>query len=263
MSLATFYCPHIPSAGECTTLGAEEARHASGARRLRNGDQLRLIDGCGTWARAAIESIGERKKSLQLRILLRQRQAEPGRKLELATAVPKGDRQLLMVDMAVQLGTTGLTPLQCQRGLPISDHTHNRWHKIAIEACKQSGRLWLPNLHPVQSMETVVADCRERGQVMCLAHPQGEISTSACLELTRGRDVCILVGPQGGFCDDEVALALNNGAIGVFLGDTILRIETAVVALLSVFSLYSIDEPMTDLGTAGKTFSEQVPLQIR
>ncbi len=231
-----FYCPTIPSAGQSACLMVEESHHAVVVRRLQVDDAICLIDGNGTWAHARIEFISRRNKRVEFRIDERQTQALPRRQLQLATARPKGDRQSVLVEMVVQLGVTRLTPLRCQHALPVRDSHTRHWKKIALEACKQSGRAWLPALEVARTLEAVLADSRERGALVCLAHPQAAQTLAECRQLAKGRDVCLLVGPQGGFTDTEVMMAQQMGAMCVHLGQTILRIETAAVALLSTFS---------------------------
>jgi len=225
----------IPAIGEPVQLTAEEAQHTA-ARRLRAGDSVQLIDGNGTRAMAVISQVGERNKPVCLNIQERHIEASPALSLELVAALPKGDRQAIMVDMAVQLGVTHLTPLRCQHSLVVGNSNHRRWRKIALEACKQSGRAWLPQLLPMQGLEEVLEDCLQRGVFVCMAHPQARDSVANCQQMAKGRDVCLLVGPQGGFTDSEVAQAQQHGAATVQLGEAILRVETAAVVLLSVFS---------------------------
>jgi len=237
VSIPTFFCPQIPVAGHSADLTVEEAHHAVIVRRLQVGDTICLIDGKGTWARASIVSISRHGKVVQFQVLERQIQALPQRQLQLVTALPKGDRQSVLVEMAVQLGVTRLTPLQCQHGLPVRDSQIRRWHKIALEACKQSGRARLPELGPARTLGAALEEHKNRDVFICLAHPQARQALSDCRHLARYRDVCLLVGPQGGFTEAEIGVARQMGATMVCLGDAILRIETAAVALLAVFTL--------------------------
>jgi 16S rRNA (uracil1498-N3)-methyltransferase len=233
MTEPLFYAEHLPDAGATFTLMGDEAHHAAASRRLAPGDTLWLFDGRGGLARTTLGQVTKRGYELTLRI--EERRTEPPSKpsIHLACALPKGDRQSVLLDMATQLGMTQFTPLVCERGVvKPGAHSPERWRRICLEACKQSRRVYLPELHEPASPVQVMASHHGAW----IAHPSG-VTAGAMLAGTLPDKLTLLVGPEGGFTEEEVRQAVKQGARAVSLGPAILRIETAAIGLLSVISL--------------------------
>ncbi|UCH52782.1 MAG: 16S rRNA (uracil(1498)-N(3))-methyltransferase [Pseudomonadota bacterium] len=231
MTAPWFYCPDLDPASDRATLPATEVSHALGARRLRVGAEVSLFDGRGQVARAQIAAVNNRDRSVELQISERRRQA-PSAARHLACALAKGDRQATLFDMATQLGATDLTPLECEHSVvTVGPNSVARWERICLEACKQSRRAYLPRLHAPTTPDALCA-ARQATRTL-IAHPDG-LAFARLEPLRTTDDVLLLIGPEGGFTDGEVAAARANGAQTVALGDAILRIETAAVALLAL-----------------------------
>lgn len=227
MSEPLFYCASLPPVGAVFELPPEEARHATAARRLAVGDELAVFDGQGARGRARIDALG-RRGTARLALLAREALPPPPRRVWLASALPKGDRQTTLLDMATQLGMTDFVPLACERSVAApSAGALARWQRIVVEACKQSRRFHLPRLHapltPAQLPRHAVAR-------LFVAHPGGAGLT---LPMPVG-DVGAAIGPEGGFTEAEVAALVAGGAVKIGLGDGILRIETAGIAALAL-----------------------------
>jgi 16S rRNA (uracil1498-N3)-methyltransferase len=145
---------------------------------------------------------------------------------------PKGDRLKWMVEKLTELGVDRFVPLQTQRTVVTPRETRlDRLQTTIIAACKQSGRTRLMAVDAGVGLAaglTAAADCR-----LILAHPSPSHVASAADEL-RGRDQILMVGPEGGFTDDEVQAALTAGAEPMHWPDTVLRTETAAVAFSAV-----------------------------
>lgn len=237
MSEPMFYAEFLPLPGERLTLRGDEAHHALGARRLRAGDALELFDGRGTHARARLIALDPKRRELQLEIDARTETPPPAPIVHLACALPKGDRQSVLLDMATQLGMQRFTPLACERSVvQPGAHSTERWRRICLEACKQSRRLHLPRIDPPAAPAAIVNSAVAAGTAVLIAHPSGEKAGAALATLPH-TDVTLLVGPEGGFTEGEVSSAVANGARAVQLGDAILRIETAAAALLAGLQL--------------------------
>ncbi|HSW53400.1 MAG TPA: RsmE family RNA methyltransferase, partial [Sulfuricaulis sp.] len=216
----------------------DEARHAAAARRLQNGDTLWLFDGHGGIARATLLRTTARGRTLELRIEERRREAPPRPGLHLACALPKGDRQNVLFDMATQLGMTRFTPLDCARSVvKAGTNSPARWRKICLEACKQSRRLYLPAIEAGSTPADVARRAAAEGSRAWLAHPAAQAVSAAAAADQRINDVTLLVGPEGGFTQAEIEQAVAAGARPLTLGASILRIETAAVALVAAFAL--------------------------
>ena len=232
MSMPTFYLDEGFDEGSQITLSGKEAWHALGVRRLNVGDPIRLIDGKGARALATVESLeGRNQACLRVAELTQIPPQQPN--IVLATAIAKGDRQSTVLDMATQLGISAWQPLLCDRSVSkVGKNSYQRWQRICLEACKQSGSAWLPELLPAAKPEDVAREADAAGRQVLLAHPDG-----AAVDSSSAADKLLMIGPEGGFTDDEVKRIVSAGANKVSLGQQILRIETAAVSLLARFRL--------------------------
>lgn len=228
-----FYHDGALSPGQSVTLTDDEARHAAGSRRLEKGDGLTVFDGRGTVADAIVRDIGNRGRSVVLDVSGSRMVNPPALPIHLASALPKGDRLAVMLDMATQLGMNSFTPLDCEHSVvKVSENAERRWQRILVEACKQSRRPYLPRIQSAQSPTMLVQQCN--GEVW-VAHPDG--ASPATLPQPAGDSLTILIGPEGGFTDTEVSAVCDHGARKVALGAGILRVETAAVAMLAYVRL--------------------------
>ncbi|NOZ11210.1 MAG: 16S rRNA (uracil(1498)-N(3))-methyltransferase [Gammaproteobacteria bacterium] len=230
-----FFFPSLSLAeGGIVVLGEEESRHALSSRRLSEGDPIALFDGLGTIAQGQVDSVGKPRHGVKVRVISKRLHKQPSQ-IILASAVPKGDRMSVMLDMATQLGMTQFIPLNCERSVvKPSEKSHPRWSRICSEACKQSRRAWLPKLLDTMSPSALVDHFAGKGNVL-IAHPSGIPIQEAIIEYASIARV-VMIGPEGGFADDEVTTVTQQGGIAVSLGQSILRIETAAVTTLALLA---------------------------
>ena len=248
MSEPLFFAEHFPEAGATVALTGEEARHVAASRRLHPGDTLWLFDGRGGTARATLQRIGARGRELELQVEHRRTEPQPQPPIHLACAIPKGDRQQVLLDMATQLGITEFTPLACERSVvKPGAGNRERWRRICLEACKQSRRLYLPVIHEPASPREVAIQAVAAGVDLWIAHPGNRAIPVSALTANQdqSRGATILIGPEGGFTQQEIDAVSAAGGTAVALGPGILRIETAAVALLAMLRLRG--------GVAGQT----------
>jgi 16S rRNA (uracil1498-N3)-methyltransferase len=232
LPMADRYFVDEPISADHATLTGQEAHHLIHVMRAAPGTTVTLFDGHGDEFAATIERVG--RSDVALSITSRQSvNRELPFQLTLGVAIPKGDRQKWLVEKAVELGVTRIVPLRTQRGVaqPV-EQALVRLRKSVIEASKQCGRNRLLQIDEPQSWPDFVAStasCR------LLAHPgTGKHLRSILTEHTG--DVCVAVGPEGGFADDEVDMAIAAGWHAVELGPRILRIETAALLLAAVLA---------------------------
>ncbi|MBN1674145.1 MAG: 16S rRNA (uracil(1498)-N(3))-methyltransferase [Kiritimatiellae bacterium] len=218
----------------------EEAHHLLHVRRVAADGNVTLFDGQGNQALAEISAV--RKREVCVRVLSRRTTARPAPRLALVQAVPKGPSMDLIVQKATELGIAAIQPVLSARGVVHLDRRqapkrHARWLRIAVNAAKQSGVLWLPDVRPVRPLAELLAGpppC-DTGFMASLA-PGARPFRSAVDEARKGRPgrVALLIGPEGDFTPGETADANRAGWIPVSLGPAVLRVETAALFGLSL-----------------------------
>ena len=232
MSTPAFYTESVPEPGGQIELDGKEAWHALGVKRLQPGDAVRIMDGRGAVAEAVVDSVNGRQSAM-LRVVRIEHFPRLQPDIVLASAIAKGDRQSTMLDMASQLGITAWQPLDCERSVSKpGKNSYQRWQKICLEACKQSGSAWLPEILPVLSPETAARGAMKEGREVLFAHPTG-VSAD---EIT-GKKLMLMIGPEGGFTEGEAGMLEQLGTIRQGLGKNILRIETAAISMLAKYRI--------------------------
>jgi 16S rRNA (uracil1498-N3)-methyltransferase len=229
MASPWFFVDSIPASGGVWWLPRDEAKHATGAKRLAPGDAVVLFDGRGGRADAQLTS--ERSRDGSLAVVVRESIVveRSGPFLRIASALPKGDRLATLVDMTTQLGIAGFVPLRCERSVVAeTEHRAERMRRIQIEACKQARCLFLPSLDAESTVAELAARPEPARGVLVLADPSGAPLDDVRRAIA-GRDATACIGPEGGFTEEETKRLERAGALRCALGPTILRIETAAV----------------------------------
>ena len=231
-TLPWFYAPNLDARPESAVLAADESRHLARSRRLGIGSEIVVFDGLGTTAKAKIVDISERRTRVALDLTAYAHQIEGRVRVHLAAALPKGDRQAVMLDMVTQIGVTDFTPLLCDHSVAkFSIRSAARWQKTCLEACKQSRRPWVPRLHQPKLLAEMFNTGGEAGRVVWLADSRGGYPTA--VQKVTADELILLVGPEGGFSPSEWELLSDTDIVPVTLAKTVLRTETAAVAMVS------------------------------
>jgi 16S rRNA (uracil1498-N3)-methyltransferase len=214
-------------------LEAGPSRHISRTLRMRPGDALAVFDGRGREAPARIEHIGKDRVTLVLGPCS-EIDRESALAITLAIAVSRGDRMDTVVQKATELGVHRIRPTLSERtGVKLDPKRWEKklrhWQQIAVSACEQCGRNRLPDIEEPRTLASVLVQPGDFEQRLLL-HPAGDAAPlpAACAS------ACLLVGPEGGFSDSEVAAAVQTGYLPLQLGPRVLRTETAPLAALSV-----------------------------
>jgi 16S rRNA (uracil1498-N3)-methyltransferase len=222
--------------GESIELTGDEGRHAARVKRLSVGEPVLVSDGRGSVAECTVAAT--RADGLELAVTARRSvpRAEP--RLVVVQALPKGDRAELAVEILTELGADEIVPWAASRSIvqwlgPRGDRALTKWRRTAREAAKQSRRVWLPDVAPLASTAEVAA--RLAGATGLVLH-EGAESSLASVELPPGRDIVVVVGPEGGIAPDELDDFCAVGAHAVRLGEPVLRTSTAGAAALAVLS---------------------------
>ncbi|MBI4579420.1 MAG: 16S rRNA (uracil(1498)-N(3))-methyltransferase [Planctomycetes bacterium] len=217
-------------------LSEPEARHALASRRLSVGDAVVVFDGRGHEASAAI--ITAARGHVEVRVDEIRTRPRPLPTLTLAVAMPKGPRQDQLIEKCTELGVAAIQPILTERSVAgVSDHKREKWRRTTIEAAKQSGRCWLPELlRPVPLHEIVGGLSRYDVAVAAMLPDDGgaEPITDWIGRLSGRRSILAFVGPEGGWAPAEAQALLAAGVQPISLGPNVLRIETAAIAVAAI-----------------------------
>jgi 16S rRNA (uracil1498-N3)-methyltransferase len=200
-----------------------EAHHLANVCRIREGEVVVLFNGDGRQYRSVVLSAG--KRAVELNVTAVEEPArEFGFRLVIASPLPKGDRAQFLVEKLTELGVTEFVPLRTERSV-VHPRDMDKHRRHVIEASKQCGRNMLMRVTPLADWSEWIQD-PTLPALRFLAHFDGDETLQF-----RGADVALAVGPEGGFTDDEVALARKAGWNVVGLGSRVLRVETAALTL--------------------------------
>lgn len=214
-------------------LTESEHQHLSKVLRLGAGDKVTLFDNSGYEFVASVLEVGRNSTKLEVESSSLPIRELPYR-LTVGVSLPKGDRQQWVVEKCVELGVTELVPLVTQRGVAqAQDKTAKRMHRWIIAASKQCRRNILMNVAAPESLLQFAIRVTPRACVVLHPDPNAEPLSRCVVGSAKAKDVAIAVGPEGGFTEREIEQAKDIGCRTAFMGDRILRIETAAVAAAS------------------------------
>jgi 16S rRNA (uracil1498-N3)-methyltransferase len=234
------YCADL--SGPIAHVEDDQVHHLRTVRRLGPGDEIELFDGRGRWALCRLTRLDRHEAEAEAEVIRTRDEPPPAGGLTMATAVPKAGRMDTLIEKVTELGVTAVWPLDC-RFSSVADSGRGKqesWRRRAVEACKQCGRLHLPQIEPPQSLEAAVAAAVAARAVVLLADPSPEASRPAEAMTNVAAEATLVgfVGPEGGFTDDERRCIVDAGAHCVRLAPAVLRIETAAVALAAVVAAW-------------------------
>jgi 16S rRNA (uracil1498-N3)-methyltransferase len=245
MTRRRFFAPPEQFApdGSTVTIAADEARHLRDVLRLNQGDEAFVFDGTGREFRCVIVDCG--RKGATLNILKEVEAARPESMLQLTLAVAllKGEKFDLVVQKATELGVQRIMPVVTKLAdVRLRDEVDGarriaRWQRIALEACKQSGRARVPEIDaPVACaalIESIPPDSHEWRVMFAERGGRGLNETINDLQ-AQPVAVTALVGSEGGWTDEEIQLAQDGGWNVVTLGGRTLRAETAAITVTAL-----------------------------
>lgn len=218
---------------EEVVIRGSEARHLSLVLRLKAGARIEVFDGSGLVCLTEITTIN--KSNIHGRILTSRRAGPEPPFLTLAMAVLKGRKMDMVIQKATELGVCELIPLLTTNlaAPPPAESQRRRWQRIALEACKQCGRPYPLICGPALTCTELMDRAPEFDERFIFWEDERRHGLPA--EITPAcRSMLIIVGPEGGFKKDEVALAQEHGFSPAGLGDLTLRAETAAIAGMAV-----------------------------
>jgi 16S rRNA (uracil1498-N3)-methyltransferase len=237
MSRALFYVDALPGVGELAVVDGDEGFHAANVRRIRIGEELDLGDGAGTIAHVVVEDVA--KGRLSARVLDRRVVAAAAPGVTVVQALPKSDRSELAVELATEAGADAFVAWQSDRCVARWDGPAKvqkglrRWQAVARAAARQSRRPYVPPVTTLVStgeLAAMVTAAAGKSVILLLHESATEPLTAT--RVSDAESLMLIIGPEGGITDDELAALTGAGATAVRLGPSVLRTTTAAAVAL-------------------------------
>lgn len=239
MSFPTFYDPDLPAdAPPEYVLGGPEGRHAATVRRIRTGEMVDVVDGHGTRIRGEVTQVG--RTDITIAVHTRSVEPAPVVTITLVQALGKGGRDESAIEAATEVGLDGVIAWESERSISQwRDEKQTkglaRWESIVTSAMKQSRRAHGPSVRGF-ARGTDLVELLPTGARILVLHEQAQTPLTG-VELPTAGEIVLVVGPEGGLTDAEVA-ALTDlpGASAVRLGPEVVRTSTAGPAAIAVLN---------------------------
>jgi 16S rRNA (uracil1498-N3)-methyltransferase len=217
--------------GQQIVLDGEEARHAVVVKRIRVGERIMLTDGAGASVTGVVSEVDKTTLTLDVDEARRSQPDLP--RVVVVQAIPKGDRGELAVEMLTEVGVDEIVPWAASRCVAVwkgdrAAKSLAKWRATARESAKQARRTWFPEVTDVVGTDEV-ARRLEKASVPVVLH-EAASGPLADIPVPGRAEIVIVVGPEGGISDEELAAFAADGAEPVRLGSSVLRTSTAGVA---------------------------------
>ena len=226
-----FFTPPRQVTPPTLTVEGEELNHLAHVMRMRPGDVICAVDGAGTAYDAVIAEIS-RQAALCTITGRHPLLHEAEREVTVGAGILKNPSRFdFLVEKCVELGVRTIVPLQTERTIPRHARI-DRWQKLCLAAMKQSGRSILPDVRQLTAFDDFLKSA-PTGAITLMAHEKADHALRSSDLGGQGRAVVVCIGPEGGFSDAEVGLAIRSGFAAVTLGPRRLRTETAAIVALA------------------------------
>jgi 16S rRNA (uracil1498-N3)-methyltransferase len=219
-------------------LDESEGRHAVEVLRFKAGDEVTLFDGAGRVASARLTHAGKRHVEAEIRHS--ETTERPKGDTTLVQAIPKGKLFEWILEKAVELGVSRIVPLITERTVvqlegAERERKREKWEKVIIEACKQCGQNWMPEVTLPMGVSDVLKEKPPLVSLVASLHT-GAVPLREVVPLQLKEDSSVWIGPEGDFTPREMERIVAWGARPVSLGRIVLRVETAAMYCLSVLA---------------------------
>lgn len=236
-----FYVHAVPPVGDLAVVDGDEGFHAANVRRTRPGEHLDLSDGAGALAHCVVEDVA--KGRLSARVQERHQVQRPVPEITVVQALPKSERSELAVELATEVGADAFVAWQASRcvarwdGPAKVEKGLRRWRAVARSAARQSRRPYIPAVDGVVSTAELVDRVRAAEPATVLVLHESAASPLTEVALAQAEALTLVVGPEGGIADAELAELTEAGAVAVRLGPTVLRTSTAAAVALGALGV--------------------------
>ena len=233
-----FYVPNPSIQDGLLRIEGREVRHIRKVLRLKTGDRITVFDGSGKEYEGAILEEGASSVLVKVQNIFFP-EKDSHLVITLAQSLLKGEKMDFLIQKATELGVKEIIPFFSSRSVPLLEKSrrpqrHRRWERIAVEASKQCGRGMVPKIEPLKDYSEMLQIASSDGLRLILWEREG-IKLREVLERPESKTkIFFVVGPEGGFSQEEIDEAEKSGFIPVVLGRRILRAETASLCLLSI-----------------------------
>jgi 16S rRNA (uracil1498-N3)-methyltransferase len=248
------FIPPADLKGDTLRVRGSEAHYLVRVVRLRKGDEITIFDGAGQSCRALLEHIG--KRFADLRIMERRRAAKGAKEFYIAQSVLKTAAMDTLVQKCTELGASGIIGFHTVRsvtrrrtGRPLGGERVARWRRIAIEACRQCRRDFVPLVSMLDGVDELVKkfDAFDKVAVAAVCGPVALLRDVVSAGKIRGAfKTLVIVGPEGDFSEEELQYLVRHGATACTLSDAVLRAETAAIAASAVIGQQFLVAPMKE-----------------
>jgi 16S rRNA (uracil1498-N3)-methyltransferase len=244
MQRRRFYAPPDGIIGATAMLSREETHHMTRVLRLKPGDEALVFDGCGREYRCSFLKVEDNRARLEVIAELLDAVESPLR-LILGQSLAKGEKFDFIVQKATELGVSSIVPLLADRAdvklaEGRSEKRLERWRRISLEALKQCGRRTIVEIRDPMSVRELIGardsgeDSFETGAIFVFNQQGGAPIGDALAEAVDASGITVLIGPEGGWSDDEFNLFATRDVKSVTLGPRVLRTETAAIAAMTL-----------------------------
>ncbi len=227
---------------EITITDAADIRHLVRVLRMQKGEELFVSDGEGGGYIGAIEQVSKDRITLKIKKTYeRQKKEDQKVRITLACAIPKNTGFEDIVDKCTQLGVDEIIPILTERTLvekAVFEKKSGRLKRIIVAAAKQSGALFLPQLRAPQLFDDLIRSVGNFDLCLIPNLSSKPLSLKDSVSDFNGRRLMVMIGPEGDFSEQEIDRAFQAGCKGVDLGSSVLRVDTAAIAVVSFLRLY-------------------------
>lgn len=220
--------------------------HHLRVRRIDPSESFTVFDGLGTSAKARLVTLLKHSGEIELSDIRLDLHRESHYRIELIQGLAGGDKMDWIIEKAVEIGATSITPVECERSIlrllgdsKRSEKRLGHWQALTRAACEQCDRTIIPSIDAIQGFEQALSNTK--GKLKVLLSPEVTDSFESFLNQQVPQDISLLIGPEGGCSPAEVALAQEAGFEILAMGPRTLRTETAgIVAITAVNTIWNL-----------------------
>ena len=233
MRVPRIFTGQVLQAHSTFELEPRPSQHLARALRMREGDSVILFDGSGGEYPATISALSKKQVTVSTGAI-QQREVESSLAVHLGIAVSRGERMDWVVQKATELGVSSISPLLTERTEvklkgDRAEKKITHWQQVAISACEQCGRNRIPKIGTQQPLQTWLESAD--APLKLVLHHRADTLPPGSVAAERA---ALLIGPEGGLSEGEIAAAEQRGFLSLSLGPRVLRTETAPIAALAI-----------------------------